>query len=213
MVYFGLIIPVFAFIVTAIAWLLRNFEPGLPRWLVADDALDALDDGTGMAEWFATYVWPLAQQREGNVILRYVAIAIVIAAIILLLIKLYGKTEKTQYDKVKSEVRETRVSIAAPREHRKKHRARNNQVREIYRKFLRRCRKGGINVTPSMTSLDIEHLASKRFSCPQSQELREMYIQARYNNVEFDKQDLTKARDLYKKISAKIAANSKADLT
>ncbi len=54
-------------------------------------------------------------------------------------------------------------------------------VRNQYRKFLRLCRGEGIEIRPDNTSADVEYYASKVLPGEGTGELREIYIEARYN--------------------------------
>jgi len=143
---------------------------------------------------------------EGLDIFNLLLMVIFAVLIIFVIIKLFQKLllNSEPYNKAQG-IQEIRKSLSDEKKSpsKSKHR-RNNQIRDIYRKYLLLCQDNGIQIEPFMTSLDVEQQASKYFQNSESKELREMYIKVRYNHCEYSKAEVKQARTLYKKISKKI---------
>lgn len=82
---------------------------------------------------------------------------------------------------------ETREGIAAPKARSERHRRsgrkeNRQQIRQIYREYLRLCRRKGVEITPDMTSSEILTDWEKETKDGSDAEaLRELYILARYD--------------------------------
>ena len=203
-IYFTLLVPIFAVIIAGVVWLLRDFEPGTPRWVMPYE-VDDFGATFALLEWLDEYVWPAARFDGMNNVLRVVLIVLILAGIMYFVIRLFSSREREHKTASAGTMREIRNAVEASTTVRRKYRRRNNQIREIYRKLLIKCRAAGMSITGNMTSLDIERIAQKKFNCPQTSELRDMYVQVRYNNAEFTKQDVIRAKALYKQASEKLA--------
>ena len=71
------------------------------------------------------------------------------------------------------------------------------QVREIYRRFLRVCSREGIVFEPYMTSADVEELsAAKRGKPEAAAEIRNIYIDVRYGENPAEKGNIKRLREL-----------------
>ena len=79
-----------------------------------------------------------------------------------------------------------------------------NQVRRQYRKYLKLCKSYGAKVAKSDTSASIEAQSEKIFnSISENSEIREIYINARYNN-HATKSDVRKLKQMYQTIKQKL---------
>ncbi len=79
-----------------------------------------------------------------------------------------------------------------------------NQIRRQYRKYLKLCKMYGIKISTSDTSASIEDQTRKLSSFfPESSEIRDIYIRARYNN-HATKSDLRKLKQMYQTIKQKL---------
>ena len=73
------------------------------------------------------------------------------------------------------------------------------QVRSQYRKFLRLCRDRGVSLSPGQTSGDIEAMARGKLDGPAAEELRQLYLPARYDG-RADPQAAQRARALVEQL-------------
>ena len=79
-----------------------------------------------------------------------------------------------------------------------------NQVRRVYRKYLKLCKSYGAKITKADTSASIESQSRIIFdSISENSEIRDIYIQARYNN-QATKSDLKKLKQMYQIIKQKL---------
>ena len=143
-------------------------------------------------------------------IIMYILVAALILLALYLLVKLTRYLIKKLRDRKRPSTRMDSGGIRTPLSferievpnQQKSRRAKQNQIREIYRKFLALCREREIDIKQFMTSQDVENAAAEHFNKPQSQELREMYIKVRYADADFSKEDVKKAKGLYNEISS-----------
>ena len=71
------------------------------------------------------------------------------------------------------------------------------QVREIYRRFLRMCSREGIVLEPYMTSADVEALSADKCNKPaDAAEIRNIYIDVRYGEKPAEKGNIKHLREL-----------------
>ena len=197
-IYFGIIVPILSLIIRALTWLLRGVEPRIPYFF------PDFGDQSPMQAWMQDD-WLQVAERQHSIfwaILGYIIIAVIISLIVYLLVQLFKKTVYKKSEESSNKTIESRTSITPMKKAARKQRShKNNQIREIYRKFLKHCRKAGIGVTPTTTSLDIETLANKKFGMPQSRELRELYIKARYDDgAVVSKGEVSRAKEILREL-------------
>lgn len=77
---------------------------------------------------------------------------------------------------------------------------REKNVRYYYRKFLRLCRMRGISLERSMTSEEIQRCALQYWSKEELSELRKLYCETRYGDVDDRGERRQKAKELYGKL-------------
>jgi len=73
-------------------------------------------------------------------------------------------------------------------------------VRFYYRKFLTLCLEHGIAISPSNTSSQIQEKAQRIFPGKTLQEIRQLYIAARYDDKPVSPEEVEKIKSLYKEI-------------
>ena len=83
-------------------------------------------------------------------------------------------------------------------------RSEENQIREVYRKFLIHVKKKEINIPLHSTSCDVENLVTARFDSKKSSELRTEYIRVRYGEAEYTKDDVRHVKELYKEVKKEL---------
>lgn len=72
------------------------------------------------------------------------------------------------------------------------------QIRYYYRRYLEKLEKKGIEINKDHTSLDIKNKSKKEF--PESQAIRQIYIEARYKDEEPKKELLEEIKNTYKNL-------------
>jgi len=83
-----------------------------------------------------------------------------------------------------------------------------NQVRSIYRNFLALAKKNNIELPLHFTSDEIAGRMSYSISSENSKKLRDAYIQSRYGDVVYTKDDIKQIKQLYKSIKEEIESFS-----
>ena len=84
-------------------------------------------------------------------------------------------------------------------------RSRNqNQIRLVYQKFLKLLQRKNMQILSSTTSLEIEQLVVKHANTTSAGKLRQAYINVRYGNREYSRQDVTRVKELYKQIKIEL---------
>ncbi len=74
------------------------------------------------------------------------------------------------------------------------------KVRKLYGKFLKTCQANGVTIKKYYTSRDVNTYTSQLFDENDAEELRKIYIRARYKN-EATQEDVEHARELVNKLS------------
>jgi len=135
---------------------------------------------------------------------------VVMALIILVLVfKLfYMLSQRHGLRSTNEGVVETRTTLdeKGPRS---KRRRQFNPIREIYGKYLAQLKKNEMEIAPYMTTLDIERKSMEAFNSDASNELREMYINVRYGEEAFDREDVKEMKRRYKAFSQKMKEGQK----
>ncbi|NLW39605.1 MAG: hypothetical protein GXY96_01560 [Tissierellia bacterium] len=75
------------------------------------------------------------------------------------------------------------------------------QIRYYYRKLLIKMEKRGVNITSSDTSFEINLKAEKNMDGKALDDLRRIYIEARYKEGEIDESKVKKMKKLYKRLN------------
>lgn len=128
----------------------------------------------------------------------YIIVAAILIAIIVLVIKKV-KDNSHRGDKLKKlDSNQTRFNLSKRERSKLAKAIENNQVREIYRKFLLLCKKRGIPFAKYTTSLDVERRSIAEFKDFDPNEMRDIYINVRYGEKEYDKDDLDGIKKVYK---------------
>jgi hypothetical protein len=74
-----------------------------------------------------------------------------------------------------------------------------HRIRTLYKKFLKLCQNQGIEFSKSDTSFDVNYKCSTTFDKKATGELRDIYIEARYNDTA-TKDDVARVKELYSTI-------------
>lgn len=143
----------------------------------------------------------------------FTALAIIAAIIIIILVfkKMLGKRnamaanagaleERSSAEESKRAGRDLPLFGGTPRQ----------RVRAIYRKFLKLCRYYGIAEEPDDTSRQIAYQATAAGLCPgrECDDMRGIYVSARYSEAEITGDDVKTMRDKYNSIKAHINRNN-----
>jgi len=139
-------------------------------------------------------------------ILFAITLLLVIASAIFLLIKLF-KLLTSKFDSfVRDDDVEEEIFLLDEHEKRERRfgRRNENQVREVYRKFLIYVKKKGINIPLHLTSSDVEGLVTTQFESEKTSELRDEYIRVRYGEFEYTGEDVKRIKGLYKNFKNEI---------
>ena len=79
-----------------------------------------------------------------------------------------------------------------------------NQIREVYRKFLILLKKQEVNIPLHFTSSDVNDLVTAKFESKTSSQLRDEYIQVRYGASKYSKEDVKRIKYIYKETKKEI---------
>jgi len=105
-------------------------------------------------------------------------------------------------------VEETRTALATGISIRRRFRSREeNKIRKVYREFLALITKNEVVIPLSSTSSDVEHHVQTKFGSSQSAELRAEYVRVRYGEAEYNKNDVSKVKNLLKNFKDEIKEN------
>ena len=135
-------------------------------------------------------------EEGGGVDIRILyAFLIILAGVLLFLLlrKLAGSLRKKA--SVRQKVNERRLVVTQHEPEDPPAHGAVRKIRELYRKFLRLCRKNSVELKRSDTSSDIEKKSRSLFPEEESEAFREIYIRARYRG-EADQKDAEEAADL-----------------
>jgi len=136
-------------------------------------------------------------------------IFLIIVAIVVTIIIFKILSKKVGSPDVRDDgVEEERFALDDP-EAKKKRRHRNeNQIREIYRSFLALVKEKGMELKLHSTSSEIEEGVARKFNSKKSRELRDKYIQVRYREDTYTKDELKQVKGLYKEIKKEVESFS-----
>ena len=76
----------------------------------------------------------------------------------------------------------------------------NDRIRFYYRKFLKKCKREGMPILDSDTTLDVNHKANESYDDEALEKIREEYIKVRYGENPIDNDEYDKFYENYKKI-------------
>lgn len=144
-------------------------------------------------------------------IVRHLAMLAVIVFVIIVIIyvfkRLSGRKDKTYESTVKSEEsrsEDAEATVSRPKDMPTSPRSPVNQVRRQYRKYLKLCLSKGFTPHESDTSKEISEHTRSFFSNPEpAEDLREIYLEARYNGSA-TKEDAAKAKKLVNELKEQI---------
>lgn len=122
-----------------------------------------------------------------------------VAGLCYLVYKRIAAADSPEDRRVPGEIHKSGLSAEGQRESGGRfHREKN--VRYYYRKFLRLCRARGISLERSMTSEEIQRCALQYWSKEELSELRKLYCETRYGDVDDRGERRQKAKELYGKL-------------
>ena len=156
---------------------------------------------------FSVYVYegyeylndPTFVEQELNNVFAIFLILLVIIGVIVLFRNLSKKFYFTAADNLEEE-----ISFLGKDNKRKRWNRHENQIRATYQKFLKSLKQNKFPTPSSATSLEIEKIAATKVSHIELEKLRQAYINVRYGNREYSRQDVAQAKDLYKQIKIEL---------
>ena len=132
-------------------------------------------------------------------------IFLIIVAVVVLIIIFRVFSKKVGSADVRDDgVEEERFALDDPKGKKKRRRQNENSVREVYRSFLELIKEQGMELKLHSTSGEIEEQVIRKFNSKKSRELREKYIQVRYREDVYTKDDIKQVKGLYKEIKKEI---------
>jgi len=137
-----------------------------------------------------------------NILVVIIAIVLVVLTIALFRVLV----RKRRLSVVRDDgVLEERFSLDSEEKEKGRFRRRSeNQIREVYRRFLVFINKKEANVPLHFNSSDVEGLVTREFKSEKSSDLRDEYIRVRYGDFEYTKDDVKRIRGLYKEVKGEI---------
>lgn len=181
----------FVYVLRAVAWLvsLLNLQPPELQQKAPELQLDSLAKELGLDQ--------LAGEPVGE---KYLIAFCVLAAAVLLYFFFRWMMRLGWGQQRPPEALEERFETEGDTEEKKRKVGSGNAVQRVraqYRKFLKLYLSAGGELDDTHTSLDVEQGARRRRFSPESlEELRSIYIRARYAD-RADAQDVSRARELY----------------
>jgi len=165
------------------------------------DGMDEMPDlvGEGGYELFTD-----VPDQGGTPLIFSIVIAITAIVVIFLLIKVFKMLTSLKPSFANFDVEEERFFLDDEGEKKKRSRRRGNQIREVYRRFLTLIVKQDVNIPLHFNSADVEGLVATNFKSRKSSDLRADYIQVRYGESEYTKDDVRRIRGLYKEVKREI---------
>jgi len=147
-----------------------------------------------------------ASQMPRFFVVILVIIAIIVVAVLLWLLFKWLNKKNNDVFVGEDGVEEERFSLDGDEERKKRwsRRHNENQVREVYRRFLAHVKKKGIDVPQHLTSYDVEGLVATKFESERSNELRDEYVRVRYGEAEYTKDDVKRVKGLYKEFKNNV---------
>lgn len=152
---------------------------------------------------------PLEHNEAGSPILGSIIGIIAFSVIVIVVLSLFFKLIKEILNKILGSQREDDIEdeiIPLDENDKKKRRfrRRENQIRELYRKFLKLIKMNDIDTSLHLTSKEIETQVVNTFNTETSGTFRDEYIQIRYKEDEFTKNDVKRMKELYKSVKEEI---------
>lgn len=198
-VYQELFLKVSAAIMVPVYWLINRIVEMFPEYDKKFDELwDPTETGTGAGQAAPPTELPPAPVEPVEVPFPWwlVALILAVAAVILLVMtKVYARRKVI----LKSD--ETSELLRPQKKTRKDSRKSNrSKVRQLYREFLRHQRSRGVKLRKDQTSLDILERISQDTDPEAARQLREIYLQARYDTAgEVSRRQLEEGKKTLKK--------------
>jgi len=205
--FFRMLIDGFLFLVSIPAvWLARLISLPFrtldsPFWDFARDFfsnMEVVEPGEEVVNYYQYY--QLYSPAENNGFFIILGISIIIGIILLYRQLMKNKTVAITVD---NGLEEERFGLTSS-DRLLKNKRNQNQIRIVYQRLLKLLKRKNIQITDSMTSLDVESLVAKNANPTTTAELRLEYVRVRYRESEYTKADVTRVKGLYKKIKEDI---------
>lgn len=201
-VYKYIIGPIFMAVIYAILVVLKGI-----LWLFSFIKInlknsEELSDASGIGEMLSNTQDELG---ETNVIFERVLIAMGIVAVAIVAILIFKYLAKRMGKGPVDTVITDRRYYAEPVSMKEPEPERGTpvqKVRALYKKFLKFSINQGIDIKKCDTSLDVNYKCSTSFNNSDTEELRSIYMEARYNG-EATKENVARAKELYSHIKKK----------
>ena len=175
--------------------LLTEFDP---EAMLLMGGLNFIDDyGIEYYEADSQPIWPLI-------------IAVIVVGIVMIIgLPLLFKLIKALLSKVlgirdDEDIEDEFIPLDDKDKKKRRFRRRENQIRELYRDFLKLIKKNDIDISLHLTSKELEIQVATTFNTETSSALRNEYIQVRYKENDFTKDDVKRMKELYKNVKEEI---------
>lgn len=204
----------------AMVWLFYLLIRGV-AWLIAllplSDA-PLLEELPQMPEGFAEQeLLSIPEDGGGNTILSVILramgaalLVLAVAAALFFLLRWLSRRSPARQD-VRPAFRDRRSTVDAPERLSRRAMAREQgsaaAVRAAYRKYLKLCAAGGVSREPGDTSLDLLRRGAELFPQPEADELRTLYLRARYGESA-SREDAARARELLRQLRRRFLSAS-----
>ena len=206
--YKSIIVPLLMYSIMGIlyvfSWIFSLFTGGEARSF-ADNPLELdLNFDFGFFEDYEE-----VEVGAGGKILEYVLYTLAAAIIIFIVVRIFkALSRKSIAEARQADYVETRTSLnVSAKPQKKTRRSASGRIREIYRKLLELCRDRGLEISPNLTSRDVERISSMMFGKPQeAHQMRDIYIKVRYAEEKPDQNDIKDAKALYEAFKKDSAA-------
>jgi len=201
-IFVNLLAPVFRFLLRILFTVLQ-FIFGIFRldYLFAR-FYDGIQSRMEMPELL--YEEELFEAREGANFPLALFIVIGIIIFTYITIKIFKILTKLRPAYISDEVEEERFFLDDDKKKRRFRRRRENQIREIYLRFLALIKKQEVKIPLHFTSSDVEGLVATKFNSERSSDLRAEYIRVRYGESDYTKDDVKRVKGLYKEVKSEI---------
>lgn len=209
-IYFKLIVPILmAFVYVAagaanlVLWLLRKLFPPEIAEQIQDITMPMMAKGTPFtqeAEEVAGLPMPFR-------VFAWIELAVVVMLLVWYFVRrLLGEVSREKRMPQAGTIEKSSLERPERPFRRKRNSAKQQEgIRFVYQKFLKLCRKQGIEITASDTSREIQKKAQHVWDEKTTEALRELYLKARYSEQQIQESEIEQAKREYRKLQKESA--------